>query len=264
MQISVNREHGPDRGAVEEAQAAAGSETTPRRSRSALARCASRVERSSLGFTHRRSLARSARPLSALPNLPSPLSAVAARRHAGSSAARPRRGLASAWQTGSIGDLHRRQLQLGEKRGAAVGPTRRGKGSKIMAIADRHGLPVACCVTSASPHETKLVEATVAPRFTRAKPKRMIGDRAYDSDPLDQRLRQKHGIRLIAPHKHNRRRKSTQDGRELRRYCRRWKIERLFAWLHNFRRLVSRWEYHEANFLGMLQLGCLIILLRHL
>jgi transposase len=133
-----------------------------------------------------------------------------------------------------------------------------------MAIADRHGLPVACCVTSASPHESKLVEATLAQRFTRAKPKRMIGDRAYDSDPLDQRLRQKHGIRLIAPHKYNRRRKSTQDGRELRRYCRRWKIERLFAWLHNFRRLVSRWEYHEANFLAMLQLGCLIILLRHL
>ncbi|HET6143537.1 MAG TPA: IS5 family transposase [Candidatus Acidoferrales bacterium] len=151
------------------------------------------------------------------------------------------------------------------KKGApAVGPTRRGKGSKIMAIADRHGLPVACCVTSASPHESKLVEATIAQRFTRAKPKRMIGDRAYDSDPLDQRLRQKHGIRLIAPHKYNRRRKNTQDGRELRRYCRRWKIERLFAWLHNFRRLVSRWEYHEANFLGMLQLGCLIILLRHL
>jgi transposase len=92
----------------------------------------------------------------------------------------------------------------------------------------------------------------------------MIGDRAYDSDPLDQRLRQKHRIRLIAPHKYNRRRKSTQDGRELRRYCRRWKIERLFAWLHNFRRLVSRWEHHESNFLGMLQLGCLVILMRHL
>lgn len=92
----------------------------------------------------------------------------------------------------------------------------------------------------------------------------MIGDRAYDSDPLDQRLQKNHGIRLIAPHKFNRRRKRTQDGRELRRYCRRWKIERLFAWLHNFRRLVSRWEYHEANFLGMLQLACLVILMRHL
>ena len=90
----------------------------------------------------------------------------------------------------------------------------------------------------------------------------MIGDRAYDSDTLDQRLRQQ-GVKLIAPHKYNRSRAKTQDGRELRRYCRRWKIERLFAWLHNFRRLVIRWEYHEANFLGLVQLGCLLILMRN-
>jgi transposase len=133
-----------------------------------------------------------------------------------------------------------------------------------MAIADGHGLPVACSIASASPHETALVEATIQQRFTRTKPRRMIGDRAYDSDPLDRYLRQKYRIRLIAPHKYNRRRENTQDGRELRRYCRRWQIERLFAWLHNFRRLVTRWEYHEANFLGMVQLGCLIILLRNL
>jgi len=133
-----------------------------------------------------------------------------------------------------------------------------------MAIADGHGLPVACSIASASPHETVLVEATIEQRFTRTRPRRMIGDRAYDSDPLDRYLRQKYRIRLIAPHKYNRRRENTQDGRELRRYCRRWQIERLFAWLHNFRRLVTRWEYHEANFLGMVQLGCLIILLRNL
>jgi transposase len=90
----------------------------------------------------------------------------------------------------------------------------------------------------------------------------MIGDRAYDSDPLDQKLLQQ-GVQLIAPHKYNRRKPRTQDGRQLRRYCRRWKIERLFAWLHNFRRLVIRWEYHEANFLGMLQLGCVLILMRN-
>ena len=90
----------------------------------------------------------------------------------------------------------------------------------------------------------------------------MIGDLAYDSDPLDQRLRRR-GVRLIAPHKHNRVRPNTQDGRELRRYCRRWKIERLFAWLHNFRRLVIRWEFHQANFLGLVQLGCVLILMRN-
>ena len=91
----------------------------------------------------------------------------------------------------------------------------------------------------------------------------MIGDRAYDSDPLDERLRQQHGIDLIAPHKVNRRRSKTQDGRKLRRYCRRWKIERLFAWLHNFRRLVTRWEYYETNFLALVQLGCILILMRN-
>jgi len=90
----------------------------------------------------------------------------------------------------------------------------------------------------------------------------MIGDTAYDSDPLDRTLWREHRIRMIAPNRPTRL-NLTQDGRELRRYCRRWKIERLFAWLHNFRRLVTRWEFHEANFLGMLQLGCLIILLRN-
>src|SRR5215469_637809 len=264
MQSSVNPMHGLDRGAVARAEAFAHSQTASRRSRSALARCASSAERHSLGFAHRCSLARPSQPLSTLSNLPPSFSAVAARRHSNSTVARAGRRFASAWQTRSLGNLHRCQLQLGEKGGAAIGPTRRGKGSKIMAIADRHGLPVACSIASASPHETKLVEATVEQRFTRAKPERMIGDRAYDSDPLDRRLRRKYGIRLIAPHKHHRHRTITQDGRELRRYCRRWRIERLFAWLHNFRRLVSRWEYHEANFLGMLQLGCLVILLRHL
>ncbi len=84
-----------------------------------------------------------------------------------------------------------------------------------MVIADRHGLPFACGVASASPHETKLVEDTLQQRFTRAKPERMIGDVAYDSDRLDRRLWRKHRVRMIAPNRRNRRRK-TQDGRALR------------------------------------------------
>lgn len=91
----------------------------------------------------------------------------------------------------------------------------------------------------------------------------MIGDRAYDSDQLDQQLRERYGIELIAPHRSPRTKTITQDGRALRRYPRRWKIERLFAWLHNYRRLVTRWEYHAANFLAMLHLACALILLRN-
>lgn len=90
----------------------------------------------------------------------------------------------------------------------------------------------------------------------------MIGDKAYDSDQLDANLKSNYGIELIAPNR--RRRGRTQDGRPLRRYRRRWLVQRVFAWLHNFRRLVVRWEYHVENFLGMVQLGCLKILLRSL
>lgn len=92
-------------------------------------------------------------------------------------------------------------------------------------------------------------------------PERLIGDKAYDSDPLDKDLRAV-GIELIAPHKANRKKAKTQDGRKLRRYKRRWKVERLFAWLQNFRRIVVRYEYHDDNYLGFVHLGCMLILLR--
>ncbi len=131
-----------------------------------------------------------------------------------------------------------------------------------MAVADAAGLPVALHVASASPHEVTLVGITLKGLFVADLPHRIIGDKAYDSDPLDKEL-EALGIEMIAPHRTNRKRPKTQDGRPLRRYRRRWKIERLFAWLQNFRRLVVRYEYHLQNFLGMLQLGCIIILLRH-
>ena len=71
------------------------------------------------------------------------------------------------------------------------------------------------------------------------------------------------GIELIAPHRANRI-NLTQDRRPLRRYKRRWRVERLFAWLQNSRRLVTRYERRAANFAGFLHLACAMILLRHL
>ncbi len=146
-----------------------------------------------------------------------------------------------------------------------MGKTKRGKGSKLMAIADRHGLPLAVCTESASPAEVKLVEQTIEQRFVADVPERLIADKAYDSDGLDEQVRQQFGAELIAPHRQNRRPENrTQDGRVLRRFKRRWKVERLFAWLYNFRRLVVRYEYHSENYLGLAQLACVLILLRHL
>jgi transposase len=116
-------------------------------------------------------------------------------------------------------------------------------------------------VESASPHEATLVEATLETAFASQTPVRLIGDRAYDSDPLDARLAER-GIEMIAPHRRNRKKPKTQDGRKLRRYRRRFKVERLFSWLQNFRRIQTRHECYAINYLGMVQLGCLVILLR--
>ena len=128
-----------------------------------------------------------------------------------------------------------------------------------MAIADAAGLPVSLTVASASPHEVTLVEETVEQRFVEEKPERIIGDKAYDSDPLDQNM-QEQGIEMIAPNRKNRRK--TQDGRKLRRYKRRWKVERLFAWLQHFRRVLVRWDYYPQNYLGFIQIAAAIILVR--
>lgn len=129
-----------------------------------------------------------------------------------------------------------------------------------MAIVDRAGLPVAIDVGSATPHEVTLVEQVLDQILINVAPTRLIGDKAYDSDGLDERLRDVYGTEMIAPNRTNR--KQTQDGRPLRRYRRRWKVERLFAWLHNFRRIVVRYEYYLANYRSMVLLGCIVILLR--
>src|ERR1700744_7929 len=167
------------------------------------------------------------------------------------------------WRTGLEGMLCGRNFCSGQKRGRQVGKTKRGKGTKIMGIADGAGLPLALRTESASPAEVKLVKATLEARVGAEVPERLIGDKAYDSDKLDDQLMQEYGTDLIAPNKINRK-TPTQDGGPLRRYRKRWKIERLFAWLFNFRRLVVRYEYHAENFQGFVHLAAAVILLRYL
>jgi transposase len=119
-----------------------------------------------------------------------------------------------------------------------------------MAIADRAGLPLAVHVEASSPHDVTLVEPTLAAGAVDDRPERLMGDKAYDSDPLDECLAGQ-GIELIAPHRANHKQLKTPDGRPLRRYKRRWKVERLFAWLQNFRRILVRHEYYAENYLGV-------------
>lgn len=166
-------------------------------------------------------------------------------------------------------DVRRRQLRPGKKRGLCVGKTKRGKGTKWMVVASGEGIPLGVQLTSASPHEATLIESTLqrvaVPRPGRGRPrknpKRLIYDKAADSDPLRKRLKRR-GIDLVCPHKTNRVRPPTQDGRKLRRYKRRWKIERSIAWIGNFRRLVVRYERHIKMYQAFFHVACLLITLR--
>jgi transposase len=117
-------------------------------------------------------------------------------------------------------------------------------------------------IASGERHEQTLVLDTLKSRFVDELPQRLIGDKAYDSDPLDAELANQ-GIDMIAPNLSTRAIQS-QDRRKLLRYRRRWHIERLFAWLMRSRRLTTRWDCKAENFLGFVKLACVVILSRRL
>jgi transposase len=131
-----------------------------------------------------------------------------------------------------------------------------------MVVVDGQGLPVGKQLVSASPHETKFIEATIDDSFAPAKVQRLIYDRAADSNALRQQLADR-GIDLIAPENPTRKR-HVQDGRKLRRYRRRWKVERTLAWLGNYRRLVVRYENKLHVYSAFFHVACIMIVLRAL
>jgi len=131
-----------------------------------------------------------------------------------------------------------------------------------MVVVDGQGIPLGKQLASASPHESKLIESTLEQSYAPEKVQRLIYDKAADSGPLRQRLADR-GIDLIAPEISSRKHK-VQDGRKLRRYRRRWKMERTFAWIGNYRRLVVRYERKLQAYSAFFHLACIMIVLRAL
>ena len=171
-----------------------------------------------------------------------------------------------------------RDLCHREKGGPAVGKTRRGKGTKCVVVVDGQGIPIGAQLASAYISEFRLAESTLErvriPHSGRRRPRkrlrRVIADKGYDSDPLRQRLRDR-GTELIVPyrsrtrnHRSRTRNRRFEDKRKLRRYRRRWKIERTNAWLQNFRRVQVRYDRILSVYQRSFHCACLIITLRHL
>jgi len=155
----------------------------------------------------------------------------------------------------------RRLVFTGKKGGAEVGYGRKGKGTTIMLMVDGEGTPLSAFTTAANISEVHAIETLVDERLTTRKPKRLMYDKAADADWLRETLDVR-GIALICPHRQSRTKPPTQDGRALRRYKRRYKVERTISWLHNFRRLITRWEYYPELFESFAHLSCLYTILK--
>jgi transposase len=157
--------------------------------------------------------------------------------------------------------LRGRQFRPREKRGAKIGKTKRGKGTKWMVLVDGAGTPLGAYLDAASPAEVTLLEQTLASQPIRGKPERLIADRGYDSNAVRRFLKARR-IQPIIPARSNNTQATDQDGRCLRRYRRRWIVERTIGWLGNFRRLTVRYDRLLATYGGFFHLACALLVLR--
>lgn len=132
-----------------------------------------------------------------------------------------------------------------------------------MILVDGEGTPLSLFTLAANHAEVNAIEHLVDDRTGEGKPERLLYDKAADADWLRENLEHR-GIELICPHRTNRAKAATQDGRKLRRYARRYKVERTISWLFNLRHLVTRYEWYSELFEGFAVLGCLYTVLKRL
>jgi transposase len=125
---------------------------------------------------------------------------------------------------------------------------------------ERSGVPVGVLTDAANVGEPDLGERVMAgvPAELTGTDVPVVADKGFDSDTLRDELAVV-GYRLLAPHRKNRKRPSRNDGRRMRRYRRRYVVERTFGWLHSYRRLLVRHEYYAFLYDGFLHLACAII-----
>jgi transposase len=130
---------------------------------------------------------------------------------------------------------------------------------KLEVVTDASGVPLGTAAAAANRPETDLVGEALGD-IPVPLPERvpLVADGGYDSDPLRDDLGGQ-GIELLSPHRKNRKKASRNDGRRMRRYARRYVIERTNAWLHSFRRLANRWEYYSFIYHGFVRLACIVI-----
>jgi transposase len=158
--------------------------------------------------------------------------------------------------------------------GEKVGLTKKGKGTKWMLVIDGTGMPLGFHLDSAQVAEVRLAERTLdsvavaRPRGRpRQRPDKLVADRGYDSSRSRHTLRRR-GIRMCIPPKRRPKTWKAKRGRPVlarkEDYRLRYKVERSFAWLGNFRRLLIRWERLFAVYQGLFVVALMLLCVRRL
>ena len=131
---------------------------------------------------------------------------------------------------------------------------------KVGMAVERHGVPIGVLTDAANVGEPDLGAGVMArvPAELTGTDVPVVADKGFDSDALRDELAAT-GYRLLAPHRKNRKKPSRNDGRRMRRYKRRYVVERTFGWLHSYRRLLVRHEYYAFIYDGFLHLACALI-----
>ena len=126
---------------------------------------------------------------------------------------------------------------------------------KLEVVTDGSGLPLGMAAAGAHVSEQDLLMPALedipleVPEGTPG-----IADKGHDSDALRDEV-EAEGLVPVIPHRTNRVRPSRNDSRRLRRYRRRWLIERTHAWLHCYRGLAVRWSYYSFMYAGLVYLS---------
>jgi transposase len=121
---------------------------------------------------------------------------------------------------------------------------------KLEVVTDASGLPLGMATDAANVSETELLKPALDDVPVKVPPGTpVIADKGHDSDPLRDEV-ENDGYRTIIPHRKNRVKPSRNDGRRLRRYRRRWRVERTNAWLHCYRAVAVRWSYYSFMYVG--------------
>jgi transposase len=154
--------------------------------------------------------------------------------------------------------LHARQsasLGGGRKRGEqkqAVGRSRGGRNTKIHALADAKGRLIAILLTGGEAHDCPVAERLIR----RVKPpRRMLGDKAYDSAELREELDER-GTKPVIPNRSNRKQPYSFSKRL---YKLRWRIESAFNRLKDFRRIATRYDRLARNYLASVCLAAALV-----